>query len=58
VKKYIVERLKEQSTWRGLVLLATAAGIPVAPAQAEAIIAVGMAIVGAINVFSAEKISG
>ena len=58
MKKYIVDRLKEQSTWRGLVLLATAAGIPVAPAQAEAIIAFGMAIVGAINVFSVEKNNG
>jgi hypothetical protein len=55
MKQYIIDRLKEQSTWRGLVLLATAAGIPVAPAQAEAIIAVGMAIVGAINVFTADK---
>lgn len=47
---YIIERLKEDSTWRGLVMLATALGVKLDPAQASAIISAGLAIVGLINV--------
>lgn len=49
--KYILERLEEPSTWRGIVLLLTALGVQLEPHQIEAIIPVGLAIVGAINVF-------
>jgi hypothetical protein len=52
---YILDRLAENSTWRGLVFLASAAGISVVPEQANAIAAAGMAVVGAINVFRKEK---
>jgi hypothetical protein len=48
---YIIDRFGEASTWRGIVFIASAAGITVAPEQANAIAAAGMAIVGAINVF-------
>lgn len=53
--QYILDRLKEQSTWRGIILIATAIGAKVEPDQAEAIIASGIAIVGLINVFRREK---
>lgn len=53
--QYILDRLKEQSTWRGIILIATAVGAKLEPDQAEAIIASGIAIVGLINVFRREK---
>jgi hypothetical protein len=50
MKTYILDRAKEPSTWRGLVLLLTAVGVPIAPAMAEAIIAAGLAVAGLIGV--------
>ncbi len=50
MKKYMRERLKEPSTWRGLILLATACGAPIAPAMSEAIILLGLALAGGVGV--------
>jgi hypothetical protein len=50
MKVYLLARLKEASTWRGLVYLLTALGVTVSPALAEAIIAAGMALAGVIGV--------
>ena len=50
MKNYIKARLREPSTWRGIILLATAAGVPIAPHLAEAIITVGLAAVGLTGV--------
>lgn len=55
MKEYIKERLKEPSTWRGLILLATACGVPIAPQMGEAIITIGLALVGGIGVATADK---
>jgi len=52
MKDYVIARAKEPSTWRGLVLLLTAIGIPVAPALAEAIVTTGLAIAGLIGVLT------
>lgn len=52
---YILARLSEASTWRGLVFVASAAGIVLDPDKTNAIAAAGMAIVGAINIFRKEK---
>jgi hypothetical protein len=48
---FILERLTENSTWRGIVLLLTAVGVQVDPTQTNAIVAAGLALVGLINVF-------
>jgi hypothetical protein len=48
---WIADRLSENSTWRGLLGVATAAGVAIKPDQGEAIIAAGMAVIGLINVF-------
>jgi len=53
--EFLMEKLKEKSTWRGLVALAIALGVAISPEQTEAIIAGGMALIGLINVFRAEK---
>lgn len=54
IVSWLKARLTEQSTWRGIVLLITALGVKLSPDQASAIIAAGLAIVGAINVFRSE----
>ena len=55
MKSYILERAKEPSTWRGLVLLLTAIGVPVAPAMAEAIISAGLAVAGLIGAATPDR---
>ena len=55
MKDYILARAKEPSSWRGLIYLLTAVGIPVAPAMADSIIAVGMAAAGLVGVATADK---
>lgn len=51
---YIISRLQEPSTWRGLIGIVTAAGLAVSPALAVPIIAIGTAAAGAINVLRKE----
>ena len=52
---FILDRLAESSTWRGLAFVLSAAGVTLIPEQANAIAAAGMAVVGAINVFRKES---
>lgn len=53
--RFILNRTKEPSTWRGLILLATICGVSLDPTQKEAIIAFGVALVGLIGVFGPDK---
>ena len=53
--EFILERGKEASSWRGLVAIVTAAGIALEPAQADAIVAAGLAIIGIIGAFFPDK---
>jgi hypothetical protein len=46
----VLERLTENSTWRGIILLTTAAGLRLEPELQNQIIAAGLALVGLINV--------
>ena len=55
MKTYILERLKEPSTWRGIVMLLTAAGIPIAPQMQDVIISAGLALVGLIGAATPDK---
>lgn len=55
MKNYILARAKEPSSWRGLFLILTAIGVPIAPELADAIITIGLAITGAIGVATADK---
>ena len=41
---YLIEKLKEPSTWKGLVWLVTAFGVALSPDEKEAIAALGMEI--------------
>lgn len=46
---YIIDRLKEASTWRGIIGLITAAGVTISPEQIDKIVAAGLAIMGVIG---------
>ena len=47
---YILDRLSENSTWRGIILLCMAAGCRWSPEFQNQIIATGLSLVGVINV--------
>lgn len=55
MSEYILERLKEASTWRGIVLVLTSFGLQVSPEQSAAIISVGLGIAGAIGALMPNK---
>lgn len=55
MKQYLMARLSEASTWRGIVALLTAAGVVLSPQQIESIIAAGLAIVGLIGVLAPDQ---
>jgi hypothetical protein len=46
----ILQQLSQSSTWRGLILLATAFGIQLDPEIQNAILAAGLSLIGLINV--------
>jgi hypothetical protein len=55
MKQFLLERGKEASSWRGLVAIITATGIALDPVQADAIIAIGLAVIGVIGAFFPDK---
>ena len=48
--KLFLNALKQESTWRGIIAIATGLGVHFAPEMQNAIITVGLSIIGAINV--------
>lgn len=50
LKDYLLDRLREPSTWRGIVMLLTGLGVGISPELAESIIAVGVSLAGVIGV--------
>lgn len=46
----ILEYLKQTSTWKGIIALLTACGVTIQPDLANAIIAVGLSVIGLIDV--------
>lgn len=49
---YLVSRFSEPSTWRGLVGIATAAGVTITPDQTNAVVSIGLATAGIIGVIT------
>jgi hypothetical protein len=50
VIKFVTSRLSEASSWRGIFLLLTAAGVTLRPELQAAITAVGLALTGLVGV--------
>lgn len=55
---YIARRLKEPSTWRGLIMVATSAGVFISSAMAEDIIAVGVGLAGIVGALLPDALDG
>lgn len=49
---WLIDRMRERSTWFGVVSLMTAIGISLSPAQIDAIAAAGMAVAGLVAVIT------
>ena len=54
-KQWILSRLSEPSTWRGIILVLTAAGVQLQPAMIEAVISIGIGAAGVIGMVTADK---
>jgi hypothetical protein len=52
MRAFVLARLSEPSTWRGIVLALTALGIVLSPDQADAIVAAGLAVAGLVAVLT------
>ncbi len=55
LKTYALARAQEASTWRGIVLLVTAAGTQIKPELQELIVAVGIRPAGALGAAFPDK---
>ena len=55
ILNWVLERLSETSTWRGIVGLGMSAGLVIAPEMIAYIVATGSAAIGAINVVRKEQ---
>ena len=49
---FLLDRLREPSSWRGVVWLLSAAGIMLSPEQAAAVMAAAAATAGLVGVFT------
>lgn len=58
MKQYILARLAEASTWRGILAVITAAGISISPAQMAAITSLGLAAMGLVGAFFPDSTKG
>ena len=54
--KYVIDRLKEPSSWRGLVMLATAFGVTMSPDLVASIVAAGTGLAGIIGFAFKDKV--
>ena len=52
---FLIARLKEHSTWRGIVAIAAILGVNISPEMQQGIIGVAVALLGVIEIFRAEK---
>lgn len=55
IKKLLFKYLKQPSTWKGIIGLATALGVALSPALVAAIVPVGIGIIGVIEIVINEK---
>jgi hypothetical protein len=52
---YLLDRLSENSSWRGIILVLTALGLKMEPQMQESILAVGLSAIGLINLLRKGK---
>lgn len=54
-KQFFLDRLKEASTWRGIIAVLTALGVDISPELALKIISVGMGLFGSVGILFPDK---
>lgn len=47
--KYIIERLKEPSTWRGMIMVLTAFGVGWSPENQALVVSAGVGVAGLLG---------
>jgi hypothetical protein len=55
IVEYALNQLSQNSTWRGIILVATALGLKLDPELQNQILAAGLGLVGVINVLRKGK---
>ena len=55
IRQFVLDRLAEASTWRGIILVLTSAGVHVAPQWNDSIISIGIGLAGIVGVVTADK---
>lgn len=55
VRSYFGCRIRERSTWLGMIAVATACGVHISPELTEELLKVGMIIGGAISIVTKDK---
>ena len=53
--QYLINRLKELSTWQGIIAIVTGFGVAISPELSEAIATLGVALFGAVSVIMKER---
>ena len=51
----LLQKLSENSTWRGIILVVVAVGVKIEPNLQEAILTVGLGLIGFINIIRKGK---
>lgn len=54
-RQFFLDRLKEASTWRGIIAVLTACGISISPDLALKIIALGTGLAGMVGMLFPDK---
>lgn len=52
--QYLINRMSERSTWRGLIFVLSALGVSIRPEIQDAIIVFGLALAGMVDAFMPE----
>ncbi|MGM0423276.1 MAG: hypothetical protein ACQEQL_09305, partial [Pseudomonadota bacterium] len=52
---YLLSRLRERSSWLGIISVLTAVGVSLSPEQTQAVVSAGVALAGAIAVFTSDQ---
>lgn len=52
---YIIARLKERSTWQGIIILLGVAGVKISPELTQNIVTSGLTLIATIEVFRKER---
>ena len=56
MRDYFLARLREPSTWRGIIFVLSALGVAIRPDLAEAIITLGVALAGGVAIAAPDRL--